>query len=79
MHIKFLVTINFNRIIFFVTKCYGGRSSDSYITNDSGYLHELEADNQVFAEKGFAHILKLKKQIIFKLCLYILFTQWSFY
>jgi len=54
--IKFLVAINPNGMICFVSKCYGGRSSDSYITNDSGFLKKLEPGDQVLADKGFPGI-----------------------
>jgi len=54
--IRFLVAINPNGMICFVSKCYGGRSSDSYITNDSGFLKKLEPGDQVLADKGFPGI-----------------------
>ncbi|KAF0726340.1 Uncharacterized protein FWK35_00020803, partial [Aphis craccivora] len=40
---KFLIVIAPNGMItFFISKPYGGRSSDSFITNDSGFLNLLE-------------------------------------
>ncbi|CAI6359155.1 unnamed protein product [Macrosiphum euphorbiae] len=35
---------------------YGGRSSDSFITNDSGFLSILEPGDQILADKGFPGI-----------------------
>lgn len=40
--VKFLVAITPNGMISFVSKCYDGRSSDSFITNDSGFLALLD-------------------------------------
>jgi len=37
-------------------KCYGGRSSDSFITNYSGFLSKLEPGDQILADKGFPGI-----------------------
>lgn len=50
---KFLIGIAPNGFVSFISKCYGGRSSDSYITNDSGFLNLLEPDDLVLADKGF--------------------------
>lgn len=50
--IKILVAITPNGMITisFVSKCYGGRISDSFITNDSGFLSKLELGDIVFTE-----------------------------
>ena len=40
-------------MINFVPKPYGGRSSDAYITNNSGFLDKLEPSYLVHADKGF--------------------------
>jgi len=42
--------------ISFLSKVYGSRSSDSFITNDSGFLNKLEPGDQVLADKGFPGI-----------------------
>lgn len=54
--IKILVAITPNGMISFVSKCYGGRTSDSFITNDSGFLSKLELGDIVLADKGFPGI-----------------------
>lgn len=51
--------INIYYIIFLNTykiKAYKGRFSDSFITNDSGFLNKLEPGDQVLADKGFLGI-----------------------
>ncbi|XP_060846263.1 uncharacterized protein LOC132925924 [Rhopalosiphum padi] len=54
--IKVLVAITPNGMVSFLSKSYGGRSSESYITNDSGFLNKLEPGDQVLADKGFPGI-----------------------
>ncbi|XP_066584995.1 LOW QUALITY PROTEIN: uncharacterized protein [Prorops nasuta] len=54
--VKFLVASTPNGFISFVSKCYGGRTSDSFITNDCGLLDLLEPNDVVLADKGFPSI-----------------------
>lgn len=54
--IKCLVAITPSGKISFVSKCYGGRLSDSFIINDSRFLEKLEPGDQVLADKGFPGI-----------------------
>ena len=43
-------------LITFVSKAYGRKTTDSYITNDSGFLDLLEPGDEILADKGFPHI-----------------------
>ncbi|XP_049514035.1 uncharacterized protein LOC125941127 [Dermacentor silvarum] len=52
--VKFLVAIAPNGFIMFVSKAYGGRASDKFITNDSGISHYLGHGDVVMADRGFA-------------------------
>lgn len=52
--IKVLVAITPNGMVSFLSKAYGGRSSDRFITNDWGFLNKL--GDQVLADKGFPGI-----------------------
>lgn len=42
-----------NEMVSFLLKSYGGKSSDNFITNDSGFLDMIEPDDQVLADKEF--------------------------
>ncbi|KAF0732490.1 THAP-type domain-containing protein, partial [Aphis craccivora] len=52
--VKTLVAITPSGFITFLSKCYG--TSDTFITNDSGFLSNLEMGDQVLADKGFPGI-----------------------
>lgn len=54
--VKFLVGCTPSGFISFVSKCYGGRSSDCFITNDCGIIDLLEPGDTVLADKGFPSI-----------------------
>lgn len=54
--VKFLAAITPNGAVSFISKCYGGRSSDTLITNDCGFLFNLEPGDQVLSDKGFPGI-----------------------
>ncbi|KAL5246005.1 hypothetical protein ACI65C_013413 [Semiaphis heraclei] len=54
--VKVLVAITPNGMVSFLSKAYGGWSSDTFITNDCGFLDKLEIGDEVLADKGFPGI-----------------------
>ena len=50
---KFLVSIIPSGMINFVSSCWGGRTSDKHITNNSGFLNLIEPFDTVLADRGF--------------------------
>jgi hypothetical protein len=55
-----LIGIAPNGAITFVSKCHGGRASDTMITNTSGFLSKLASGDMVMADKGFPVIKSVK-------------------
>ncbi len=53
---KFLVAIAPSGFITFISKAYGGRMTDTNLTNDSGLLDLLEPQDVILADKGFPSI-----------------------
>ncbi len=53
---KFLVGCAPSGEIMYISKGYGGRSTDTEITVDSGFLENIEAGDVVMSDKGFPHI-----------------------
>lgn len=51
--LKFLVCIAPNGYIMFLSKCYGGRASDKFITRKSGFYNYLQPNDEVMADRGF--------------------------
>ncbi|XP_069688224.1 uncharacterized protein [Periplaneta americana] len=53
---KVLIGIAPCGMVTFISKCYGGRASDSFITNDCGILKLIEPGDQIMADKVFPGI-----------------------
>lgn len=51
--IKFLVGMNPNGAISFLSECWGGRASDKYITINSGILDKINPGDVILADRGF--------------------------
>ncbi|CAN7947112.1 unnamed protein product [Ixodes pacificus] len=51
--VKVLHAVAPNGFIMFISKAYGGRASDRYITVNSGFLDHLEYGDEVLADRGF--------------------------
>jgi len=62
--IKFLVGITPNGAISFVSDVYGGRASDLFIVEDSGFLNYLQPQDQVMVDRGF----KIRDLLAFYQC-----------
>lgn len=54
--LKVLVAIIPNGMIAFMSKSYGGRHTDSFITQDSGFLNILMPGDVILSDKGFPNI-----------------------
>ncbi|XP_043267041.1 uncharacterized protein [Venturia canescens] len=54
--VKFLIAISPSGMITFISKGYGGRSTDGFITNDSGFISLVEPGDEIMADKGFPQI-----------------------
>ena len=51
--VKVLIGITPNEYISFLSDAYGGRASDVYIVDDSGFCNNLQPHDQVMADRGF--------------------------
>ncbi|XP_061594927.1 uncharacterized protein LOC133458741 [Cololabis saira] len=51
--VKYLIAVAPNGLIMFISDAYAGRSSDKFITIDSGFLDYLRAGDEVMADRGF--------------------------
>ena len=51
--LKYLVAISPNGTISFISKCWGGRTSDRHIVQNSGFLDLIDPKDLVMADRGF--------------------------
>ena len=50
---KYLISVTSQGSISFISKGWGGRTSDKYITEHSGYLNNLLPGDIILADRGF--------------------------
>ncbi|XP_076368692.1 uncharacterized protein LOC143256005 [Tachypleus tridentatus] len=50
---KYLIGISPQGAISFISKGYGGRASDKFITEDSGFLNNIHPGDTILADRGF--------------------------
>lgn len=51
---KFLIGISPQGFIMYISKAYGGRASDKFIVEDSGFLKNLNQGDLIIADRGFS-------------------------
>ncbi|XP_034043800.1 uncharacterized protein LOC117525943 isoform X1 [Thalassophryne amazonica] len=51
--VKYLVSVSPSGMIMFISDAYGGKCSDRYITQNSGFLDYLRAGDEVMGDRGF--------------------------
>lgn len=64
---KYLIGCTPDGLISYVSRGFGGRTTDKMIVEESGFLNVLENNAHVMADRGFKHIdeLLMKKKITF--------------
>lgn len=54
---KLLYCIAPNGYVMFVSKLFGGRASDNFITKNSGFVHHLIPGDEILADRGYHHTI----------------------
>lgn len=62
--VKFLIGISPTGYITFLSDCYGGRASDKFICNDSGFFELLEYGDNIMADRGF----QITEELLLRYC-----------
>ena len=62
--VKFLVVIAPNGFVMYISDCYGGRTSDRHICQDSAFYNFLERGDEVMADRGF----QIKEDLLYHYC-----------
>ncbi|XP_057306739.1 uncharacterized protein LOC130644953 [Hydractinia symbiolongicarpus] len=62
--VKFLFGISPTGYITFLSDCYGGRASDKFICNDSGFFELLEYGDNIMADRGF----QITEELLLRYC-----------
>ncbi len=50
---KYLVAASPHGLIMFISRSYGGRASDKFIVNDSGFLNYIRPGDEIMGDRGF--------------------------
>ena len=61
---KFLIGISPTGYIMFLSGCYGGRATDQYICQNSGFYSNLEYGDEIMADRGF----QIKEDLLHHYC-----------
>lgn len=67
--IKYLIGISPSGMITFISKGYGGKCTDGFIVNDSGFLGLVEPGDQIMADKGFP---QMKTALLERQCVLVM-------
>ena len=51
--VKFLIAVAPHGAVTFLSKCWGGRATDKCITQNSGFLQQLDYGDVILADRGF--------------------------
>ena len=62
--VKFLIGISPTGFVSFLSDCYGGRASDRFVCEDSGFYDILDPYDEVMADQGF----QIKEDLVLRHC-----------